>query len=73
MASANALALSNRSAGNRSSALASAAATFAGTDCRWVVTVRHRLGHNLHDDRLRGRAVCAAASRQHFVEHTASE
>ena len=37
-ASANAFALSNRSAGNFSSAFATAAATFAGTDFRYFVT-----------------------------------
>src|ERR1019366_8362344 len=37
-ASANALALENRSAGSFSSDFATAAATFAGTDFRWTVT-----------------------------------
>ena len=70
-ASANAFALSNRSAGSFSSALATAAATLGGTDLRSLVTGCASSVDDLHDDLLRRAADVRRIAGEHLVQHAA--
>ena len=70
-ASANCVAVGNRSAGDRARTEASARSTDSGTVSRTVRTEGTGLRHPLGDDGLRGRSGVGRLPRQHLVQHAA--